>query len=166
MTGQTPTAEDGGGFRLSSEAFGPNEEIPAIHTCDGENVSPPLTWDGAPAETNDYALIMDDPDAPGGTYTHWVLYNMGSAALSLPEGLETVPMPAYGLAGFQGNNDGGGIGYGGPCPPPNGPHRYRFTLYALDETVDLEPGATKDELMSAIEGHILADAELVGTYGR
>jgi Raf kinase inhibitor-like YbhB/YbcL family protein len=166
LAGLTPTAEDGGDLRLSSDAFGSEGTIPSRFTCDGDNVSPPLAWEGAPARTNDYALIMDDPDAPGGTFTHWVLYNVGSAALSLPEGVETVPMPADGLAAYQGNNDGGGIGYTGPCPPPDGPHRYRFTLYALDETADLEAGATKDELLSAIEGHILAEAQLVGTYGR
>ena len=171
--GQTPSTRetpspggDAAAFSLTSEAFKNGETIPTRYTCDGENVSPPLAWDGAPAETNAYALIMDDPDAPGGTFTHWLLYDLESTALSLPEGIETVPMPAYGLAGTQGSNDGGGIGYTGPCPPPGDPHRYNFTVYALGETVALEPGATKDELLAAMEGHVLAEAQLVGRYGR
>ena len=165
-TRETPLGGDATAFSLVSEAFGNDETIPALYTCDGDNVSPPLAWDGAPAETNAFALVMDDPDAPGGTFTHWVLYGLGSTALSLPEGVETVPMPASGLAGSQGSNDAGGIGYTGPCPPPNGPHRYRFTLYALDGLVDVGPGATKDELLAAMAGHVLAEARLVGVYGR
>lgn len=153
-------------FSLTSEAFENEETIPARYTCDGEDVSPALTWSGAPADVQSLALIMDDPDAPGGTFTHWLLYNMGSTALSLPEGVETTERPANGAAGFQGGNDGGGIGYGGPCPPEGPAHRYRFTLYALDGLVDVGPGATKDELLSAMEGHVLAETELVGAYGR
>ncbi len=165
-TRETPLGGDATAFSLSSEAFENEESIPTRFTCDGDNVSPPLAWDGAPAETNAYALIMDDPDAPGGTFTHWLLYDLEPTALNLPERIETVPVPAYGLAGTQGSNDGGGIGYTGPCPPPGDPHRYRFTLYALAETVALEPGATKEELLSAMEGRVLAEAELVGLYGR
>ena len=171
--GQTPSTRetpspggDAAAFSLTSEAFKNGETIPTRYTCDGENVSPPLAWDGAPAETNAYALIMDDPDAPGGTFTHWLVYALESTALSLPEGIETVPVPAYGLAGTQGSNDGGGIDYGGPCPPPGDPHGYRFTLYALDGLVDVGPGATKDELLAAMAGHVLAEARLVGVYGR
>ena len=166
--GETPSPVSGNAtaFSLVSEAFGNDETIPALYTCDGDNVSPPLAWDGAPAETNAFALVTDDPDAPGGTFTHWVLYGLGSTALSLPEGVETVPMPAYGLAGSQGSNDAGGIGYTGPCPPPGDPHRYSFTVYALDGLVDVGPGATKDELLAAMAGHVLAEARLVGVYGR
>ena len=166
--GETPSPVSGNAtaFSLVSEAFGNDETIPALYTCDGDNVSPALAWSGVPEGTQSFALITDDPDAPGGTFTHWLLYNMGSSAPSLPEGVETVPMPAYGLAGFQGSNDAGGIGYTGPCPPPGDPHRYRFTLYALDQTVELEPGASKQQLLDAIEGHVLAEAELAGLYGR
>src|SRR3990170_2319319 len=165
-TTPSPVGSDATVFSVTSEAFGNDEAIPARFTCDGENVSPPLSWSGPPAETKAFALVMDDPDAPGGTFTHWVLYDMRAEALSLPEGIEAVPMPAYGLAGTQGSNDAGGIGYTGPCPPPGDPHRYNFTVYALDETVALEPGATKDELLAAMEGHVLAEAQLVGRYGR
>ena len=157
---------DATAFSLVSEAFGNDETIPALYTCDGDNVSPPLAWDGAPAETNAFALVTDDPDAPGGTFTHWVLYGLGSTALSLPEGVETTERPANGAEGFQGGNDGGGIGYGGPCPPEGPAHRYRFTLYALDEDMFLDSGASKEELLSAMEGHVLAEAQLVGRYGR
>ena len=164
--GETPLGGDGTAFSLTSEAFKNGEAIPTRYTCDGDNVSPPLAWDGAPAETNAYALIMDDPDAPGGTFTHWLLYNMGSTALSLPEWVETTERPANGAAGLQGGNDGGGIGYGGPCPPEGPAHRYRFTLYALDEDMFLDSGASQDELLSSMEGHVLAEAQLVGRYGR
>ena len=165
--GETPSpGGDATAFSLVSEAFGNDETIPALYTCDGDNVSPALAWSGVPEGTQSFALITDDPDAPGGTFTHWVLYNIRTTAPSLPEGVETVPMPAYGLEGFQGSNDAGGIGYTGPCPPPGDPHRYRFTLYALDQTVELEPGASKQQLLDAIEGHVLAEAELAGLYGR
>jgi Raf kinase inhibitor-like YbhB/YbcL family protein len=161
----TPT-EEGGDLRLSSEAFANEETIPTRYTCDGDNLSPALSWSGVPQGTEALALIADDPDAPGGTFTHWVLLDLPAEARELPEGVETVPMPANGLAGAQGSNDGGGIGYTGPCPPSGPPHRYRFTLYALDVPVNLDPGAQKQEVLSAMEGHILAKAELVGTYGR
>ena len=160
--GQTPSA--GGNFRLSSAAFGPEEQIPVIHTCDGHNTSPPLAWDGAPAETQSFALIMDDPDAPGGTFTHWVLFDLPADTRALTTGVETSERPPVG--GAQGSNDADGVGYTGPCPPPGDPHGYRFTLYALDGAVNLDPGARKQEVLSAMEGHILAEAELVGMYGR
>ena len=165
--GQTPSpGGDAAAFSLTSEAFKNGETIPPRYTCDGENVSPPLAWSEPPAGTRRFALIADDPDAPGGTFTHWLLYDIGRKARSMPEGIETVPMPAYGLAGTQGSNDGGGIGYGGPCPPEGPAHRYRFTLYALDEDMFLDSGASKEELLSAMEGHVLAEAQLVGRYGR
>ena len=161
--GQTPTG-DGGDFRLSSEAFGPDEQIPVIHTCDGHNTSPPLAWDGAPEGTNAFALIMDDPDAPGGTFTHWVLFDLPAGSRTLTAGVETSERPPVG--GVQGGNDADGIGYTGPCPPPGDLHGYRFTLYALDVPVNLDPGAKKQEVLDTMDGHILAEAELVGTYGR
>jgi Raf kinase inhibitor-like YbhB/YbcL family protein len=159
---ETPTAGDD--FRLSSEAFGPDEQIPVIHTCDGHNTSPPLAWPAPPDGTNAFALIMDDPDAPGGTFTHWVLIDLPPGSRTLTAGVEASERPPVG--GAQGGNDADGIGYTGPCPPPGDPHGYRFTLYALDQAVGLEPGASKGELLAAMEGHVLAEAELVGTYGR
>ena len=166
--GAKPPAEtpspDVATFSLTSEAFGDDEWIPARFTCDGENVSPPLAWEGAPAETTAYALIMDDPDAPGGTFTHWVLFDLPAETRGMPEGVETSERPLVG--GVQGGNDADSIGYAGPCPPSGLPHRYRFTVYALDVPVSLDPGAKKQEVLDAMEGHILARAELVGTYGR
>ena len=159
----TPT-EEGSEFRLSSEAFENEESIPARFTCDGENVSPPLAWSGAPVETKAFALIMDDPDAPGGTFTHWLLFDLPAETRELPEGVETSERPQVG--GVQGSNDADSIGYTGPCPPPGTPHRYRFTLYALDVPVNLDPGAQKQEVLDAMEGHVLAQTELVGTYRR
>jgi len=163
-TGQTPTAEDGGDFRLSSDAFGPNEEIPAIHTCDGQNSSPPLTWPDPPSGTQSFALIMDDPDAPGAVFTHWVLFDLPPDTRALGIGVETTERPSVG--GAQGGNDAGGIGYTGPCPPPDGPHRYRFSLYALDALLELGPGASKEDVLNAMQGHILVEAQLMGSYGR
>jgi hypothetical protein len=160
--GQTPYA--GGDFRLSSEAFENDGTIPVIHTCDGHNTSPPLAWDGAPAETQSFALIMDDPDAQGGTFTHWVLFDLPADMRALATGVETSERPPVG--GAQGGNDADGVGYTGPCPPPGDPHGYRFTLYALDGSLNLDPGARKQEVLSAMEGRVLAEAELVGMYGR
>ena len=159
--GETP-AGDGGAFRLSSEAFNPGEEIPAAHTCDRQGTSPPLAWTEPPAGTQSFALIMDDPDAPGGTFTHWVLFDLPADTRSLGVGVGTPERPPVG--GVQGGNDAGGVGYTGPCPPPGDPHGYSFRLYALDGSVNLDPGAKKQEVLDAIEGHILAEAELVGTY--
>ena len=159
----TPTGEDGA-FRLSSDAFGQDEEIPARFTCDGDDVSPALSWSGAPQGTDAFALIMDDPDAPGGTFTHWVLYDLPGDTASLPEGVAKTEELDEG--GSQGLNDAGGTGYGGPCPPAGAPHRYRFTLYALDGLIGAGAGASKQEVLGAIEGSVLARAELAGTYGR
>jgi len=166
---KTPAAGDtpspgAAAFSLTSEAFGNGGTIPALYTCDGDNVSPPLSWSGAPSETKVFALIVDDPDAPGGTFTHWVLFDLPSETRELPEGVETSERPQVG--GAQGGNDGDGTGYTGACPPEGPAHRYRFTLYALDGPVNLDPGAKKQEVLDAMEGHVLARAELVGTYGR
>lgn len=151
-------------FTLLSDAFDPGEAIPPRFTCDGENISPALFWSGAPQDTQSYALIVDDPDAPGGTFTHWVLFDLPADARTLEIGVETSERPSVG--GAQGGNDAGGNGYTGPCPPSGPAHRYQFTLYALDQAVGLEPGASKQDVLDAIEGHILAEAEMVGTYGR
>lgn len=151
-------------FRLSSPAFAPRSAIPGRHACDGQDRSPPLSWEGVPEGAGSLALIADDPDAPAGTWVHWVLYAIDPGRDGLPEG---VPAEETVLgAARQGINDFDRIGYGGPCPPPNGPHRYFFKLYALDSMPDLGPGATKEELERAMDGRVLARTELIGTYRR
>lgn len=151
-------------IRLSSSGFTPGGEIPRRYTCDGDDLSPPLSWEGVPADAASLALITDDPDAPAGTWVHWVLYGLDPAAAGLPEG---VPPDETVLGGArQGRNDFRRIGYGGPCPPPNGAHRYFFKLYALRERLELEAGATKAELVAAMEGKVLAEGQLTGTYRR
>jgi Raf kinase inhibitor-like YbhB/YbcL family protein len=150
---------------FKTNAFKPTEAIPTKYTCDGADVSPDLTWDDAPQDTKSFALICDDPDAPGGTFTHWVLYGLAATVTELPENLpskEEVDSPSC----KQGTNDFGKAGYGGPCPPRGSRHRYFFKLYALDTDVQLSPKAKKRELETAIKGHILAQAELIGTYQR
>lgn len=127
------------------------------YTCDGEDVSPPLQWSGVPPEAARLALIVDDPDAPAGTWVHWVLFDMPADLRELPEG---------GEAGVQGQTSFGQVGYGGPCPPGGSEHRYFFRLYALDQALGLPEGASRAEVDAAMEGHILAQAELMGLYGR
>jgi Raf kinase inhibitor-like YbhB/YbcL family protein len=151
-------------FELQSPAFAPGQDIPATHTCDGRDTSPALRWTTPPSGTRSFALIVDDPDAPVGTWVHWVLYRIPVTVRELPEGVaarETVPG-----AGTHGVNDFGTIGYGGPCPPRGPAHRYVFTLYALDAELSLPSGTTKAALLKAIEGHILGQAELMGRYRR
>jgi Raf kinase inhibitor-like YbhB/YbcL family protein len=142
---------------LTSPAFNNGDPIPERFTCDGEDISPELDWFGLPDDTVSLALIMDDPDAPGGTWVHWVLYNLPMDLTGLREGMDDV--------GQDGANSWNSTGYGGPCPP-SGTHRYFFKLYALDVTLDLEPGADKAALLDAIEGHVVGQAELMGTYSR
>jgi len=150
-------------FDLQSPAFGAGAAIPVRYTCDGEDVSPPLQWGDPPAGTQSLALILEDPDAPAGTWAHWVLFNLPAAARSLPEG---IPSDATRPDGSRhGHNDWGRPGYGGPCPP-GGTHRYFFRLYALDTVLDLESGAGREQLLQAMEGHILGQAELMGTHTR
>jgi len=149
---------------LTSTAFQAGAEIPSRHTCEGKDRSPALNWTGAPAGTKSYALIADDPDAPVGTWVHWVVYDLPADATELAEGLPTSDILPGG--GKQGKNDFRKIGYGGPCPPPGKPHRYFFKLYALDAPTNLKPRATKADVLAAIEGHVLAQAELMGTYRR
>ena len=147
-----------------SGAFVDGGIIPAKYTCQGQDISPPLTWSQPSAGTQSFALIMDDPDAPGGVFTHWVLYNVPSDSRELTE---AVPSQAQLPSGaLQGRNDFGRIGHGGPCPPPGRPHRYQFTLYALDQPLDLKAGASKKQVLNAIQGHILAQGQLTGTYQR
>ncbi len=151
------------GFVLTSTAFEYEDTIPVTYTCDGEDISPPLTWSEPPAGTAAFALIMDDPDAPAGTWVHWVLYNLPAETRSLPAGIPTDAERPDGSR--HGRNSWRRLGYGGPCPP-RGTHRYYFKLYALDTSLDLPTGATKEDLLQAMEGHILAQAILMGTYSR
>jgi len=151
-------------FQIASTAFPNGGMIPKKFTCDGPDVSPQLTWKEAPAGTQSFTLIMDDPDAPVGTWVHWVLYNLPANTRELPEGVEMQEQLASGA--MQGRNDFRRIGYGGPCPPPGTPHNYHFKLYALDTKLNLKAGAIKPELELAIKGHILGETELMGRYGR
>ena len=150
-------------MEIKSPAFENNGLIPKQYTCEGRNISPPLSWDGIPAGAKSLALISDDPDAPAGTWVHWVIYNMPPASKGLQEGV--LPMQNLPHDTKQGINDFKKIGYGGPCPP-GGTHRYFFKLYALDTKLNLDSGATKSQLLAAIEGHILAQTELIGKYKR
>jgi Raf kinase inhibitor-like YbhB/YbcL family protein len=154
-------------LRLTSPAFGEGGMIPKAYTCDGANRSPPLAWSGVPSPARSLALVCDDPDAPSGTWSHWVLFNLPPEVRSLREGLP--PDDPLGLvAGTpvrQGENDFGKIGYGGPCPP-GGTHRYRFRLFALDTMLELKAGATRSTLIEAVKGHVLAHGLLTGKYAR
>jgi len=151
-------------IKLLSTAFEHGSRIPARHTCDAEDLSPALSWGEPPAGTRSFALIMDDPDAPMGTWVHWVLYNIPGERRELEEGVPSEDKLDDGS--LQGRNDFGRIGYGGPCPPRGPAHRYFFKLYALDAKLPLQAGATKQELEKAMEGHVLAKGELMGRYGR
>lgn len=151
-------------FRIESLAFQHGTSIPRKHTCDGADVSPALRWSEAPPGSKGFALICDDPDAPAGTWVHWVIYGIPTSASGLPEGVPHTPGLPDGSK--QGLNDFRKTGYGGPCPPRGRPHRYVFRLYALSAEPGLGPGAGKAQLLRAIEGKVLAQAELVGTYGR
>ncbi len=151
-------------LELTSTAFADGDKMPARYTCDGENVSPPLAWGEPPPQTRSFALIVDDPDAPVGVFTHWVIFNIPADARELEEAIpigERLPNGA-----LQGKNGFGKLGYGGPCPPRGSPHHYRFTLYALDKPLELPPGISKNDLLQAMEGHILAQGQLVGVYQR
>lgn len=155
-------------FTLTSPAFADRARVPEPHTCDGEDRSPELRWEGAPAATRSFALIMDDPDAPPGTWVHWVLYDIPSALAGLPEGLPKTPRVLDGAkhGACWGVDRYERSGYHGPCPPPGKPHRYFFRLYALDAPLGLKPGATAAQLRQAMTGRVLASAELIGMYGR
>ena len=151
-------------FSISSPSFQNGKDIPKKFTCDAQDVSPALSWTDPPQGSKSFALIADDPDAPRGTWTHWVLFDLPSATTSLPEGVPKVGELKGG--GRQGVNDFPKIGYGGPCPPPGKPHRYFFKLYALDTKINLKAGASKQDVEQAMQNHILGRAELMGKYGR
>jgi hypothetical protein len=150
-------------LQVKSSAFSEGGSIPAQYTCDGKDVSPPLSWSGIPAGTKSLALVCDDPDAPSGVWVHWVAYNIPASTSGLPEAVPARDEIAGG--GLQGKNDFRKIGYGGPCPP-GGTHRYVFTVYALDSDVTLAAGATKAQLLAAVRGHMLAEGKLTGKYSR
>jgi Raf kinase inhibitor-like YbhB/YbcL family protein len=150
-------------IKLTSPAFEYEKPIPKLHTCDGKDASPALRWAGGPVSRT-LALVCDDPDAPRGTWVHWVLYNLPGETVELAEGVP--PSPELPSGARQGKNSWGKPGYGGPCPPPGNPHRYFFRLYALDISLNLGPGATKAELEQAMAQHIVAQGSLMGVYGR
>ena len=150
-------------FNLTSAAFQHGEVVPATYTCDGKNISPPLQWIAPPSGTKGLALIMDDPDAPMGTWVHWVLYNLPPSVQQLSDAMPSTAQWPDGTV--QGTTSFRRIGYGGPCPP-SGTHHYVFTLYALDVPLSLPPGADKSAVESAMQGHVLAQAQLIGTYQR
>jgi len=150
-------------IKITSRAFNDGEMIPKQYTCDGRDISPPLAWDSVPGRTKSFALICNDPDAPVGVWIHWVIYNIPSEVKELLENVP--PQKIIENDAKQGKNDFRNIGYGGPCPP-GGVHRYYFKIYALDTELSLEAGATKVELLNAMEGHILAKGQLMGKYGR
>jgi Raf kinase inhibitor-like YbhB/YbcL family protein len=164
LTGCRGSLARGQTMNLTSTSFQGGTRIPAKFTCNGAGVSPQLAWSAPPAGTASYALIVTDPDAPGRTFVHWVLYGLPAAAQALPEGLPAQGQLADGSR--QGRNDFGDLGYGGPCPPRGAPHHYIFTLYALDAKLNLPVGATRAQVEADIQGHILAKGELVGLFQR
>ena len=145
-------------LHVSSSAFSEGQSIPEKYTCDGQNVSPPLKWTGAPQSARSVAIIAEDPDAPSGTFTHWVLYDLPAKATELSEGSSG--------GGKEGVNGFKKTGYRGPCPPANGAHRYFFDVYALDVDSLGSGGLSKQEVTAAMKGHILAEGQLMGTYKR
>jgi Raf kinase inhibitor-like YbhB/YbcL family protein len=151
-------------MQLTSSAFTEGKPIPTRYTCDDKDVSPPLQWTHAPPSTGSFVLIADDPDAPAGTWVHWVLFDLPASATALAE---DIPKSQHLPGGAtQGLNDFRRLGYGGPCPPHGKPHRYFFKLYALDTRLELKPGATKADVERAMQNHVLGQAQLMGTYQR
>lgn len=151
-------------FEIKSPVFAEGENIPKKYTCEGPDLSVPLTWTDPPAGTKSFALIADDPDAPMGTWVHWVLYDIPAEVRQLPEGVSRQETLKDGTR--QGVTDFRRIGYGGPCPPPGPVHRYFFKLYAADKKIGLLPGAAKRQVLDAIKGHILGEVQLMGRYKR
>lgn len=151
-------------MNLSSMTIRQGENIPQQHTCDGPDRSPPLEWMGVPDRVTTFALICEDPDAPSGTFDHWVIFNLPGEMRQLQAGIAPVDTLPNGAR--QGKNGFGTNGYRGPCPPRGAPHRYTFRLYALDTRLDVPPGATKAEVLAAMQGHIMGQAELMGRYAR
>ena len=155
------------GITITSSAFEANGPIPKRHTGDGEDVSPPLAWSNVPKEAKELALIMDDPDAPRKEpWVHWVLAGIPADSNSLPEGTSSAKAGKHPAGVVEGTNSHGVVGYLGPSPPPGKPHRYFFKIYALDQAMKVKGGLTKADLLAAMDGHILATGELIGTYQR
>ena len=152
-----------GKIDVRSSAFGEGDRIPSDFTCEGADMSPPIEWYGVPATAQSLAILMDDPDAPSGDWVHWLVYDLPPSLMQLPAGIPEGGRLASG--GLQGRSDFGTLGYGGPCPP-RGNHRYFFKVYALDAMLHLKPGVTKKELVKAMQGHVLAEGRLMGTYER
>jgi len=151
-------------FTIASASFQDSGEITRKFTCDGDDSSPQLSWSNPPQATKSFVLIADDPDAPVGTWTHWVVFDLPAQTASLPEGVpKTEDVPG---GGHQGRNDFRKVGYGGPCPPPGKPHRYFFRLYALDRMLNLKGGASRQDVEQAMRTHIVDEAEMMGTYHR
>jgi Raf kinase inhibitor-like YbhB/YbcL family protein len=151
-------------MELTSPDFRPGEMIPRQYTCDGNNTPPPLSWSGVPGNARSLALIIEDPDAPRGMFTHWIVCGLPPDHTQISESPRSGGGSTHGAV--EGKNDFGRLGYGGPCPPPGPAHRYFFRLYALDQLLELSPGASRDQFLKAIQEHILAQAELMGRYAR
>ncbi len=147
---------------ISSTAFKEGDRIPVKYTCDGQDISPALVWDGPPQQTEAFVLMVDDPDAPGGVFTHWIIFNIPANIHQFGEGVPIQEQLESGA--LQGKNNFGKIGYRGPCPPSGSSHRYRFTIYALDQRLNLKAGVSKKQVIDAMQGHILAQGQLTGTY--
>ncbi len=149
---------------LNSSAIEAGGTIPEKYTCEGEDISPPLSWQGVPSDAKSLVLIMDDPDAPNGTWSHWVLYNLPPSLSELPENYPSGGKPEPG--GMQGRNDFGDVQYGGPCPPPGSTHTYHFRLYAVDRELTMSAGATRQQVLDRIQDHIIDNTELMADFGR
>lgn len=161
MPGRAEGAE--GTIEVRSTAFAEGDRIPSDFTCDGADMSPPVEWANIPSGTKSIAILVEDPDAPSGNWSHWLAYDLPPSLRQLPPGIPASKgLPA---GGTQGRTDFGKMGYSGPCPP-QGNHRYFFRVYALDAILGLKPGVTKQELLRAMQGHILAQGQLMGTYDR
>jgi Raf kinase inhibitor-like YbhB/YbcL family protein len=155
-------------IRLRSSAFEEGGTIPKVHTCDGQGTSPPLAWSEVPASARSLALVVEDPDAPMGTFTHWILFNVPPDVKELPGGLsgeEQIRIGPEGPSARQGKNGFGKVGYGGPCPPKGSTHHYVFRLYALDQTVEPAQAASREALLRVMKGHVIAEGRLTGTFG-
>jgi Raf kinase inhibitor-like YbhB/YbcL family protein len=164
-TSETPLTEATMSLELTSDAFANGQSIPAKYACTGKNISPALAWNEPPAGTQSFALIVDDPDAPMGNWVHWVLFNIPADVRSLQEDLPVTGKNVDPNAIYVGKNSSSRTSYDGPCPP-SGTHRYYFKLYALDTAISLLPGATKEQVLKEMEGHILAQGELMGTFSK
>ncbi|MEL7669769.1 YbhB/YbcL family Raf kinase inhibitor-like protein [Methanobacterium sp.] len=152
------------GINLMSDVFEEGDIIPTMHTCDDKNISPPLRWDSLPERTMSFAILCEDPDAPRGTWTHWIIFNILPSVMELSAGIKNEEKLSNGMT--QGINDFGYAGYGGPCPPEGEKHRYFFRIYALDTTLNLSPGANRKEFLRALNENVLDEGQLMGIYGR